>query len=313
MKRSTLIALILALFAANPLSADETWDILDKSMAAYNADGWTLSKGSNITSGSGFVVTQETGYVNIHKTAASFNNRHLFLIPTALTLAANTAYTFEIKARMQAINKDEFPDTPAPTSAGQGSGGFESNQISARLGNKTMAVHIKYGTEGCVSPTAVLNPEDINEKRVLNTTEWHTYRCVLSAEYSTYTVDNDGGREPVLENVATGSLSGSSIIKLGSESYHRCNMDIEYVKMATGDLTPSPTALDAAPAANTVSYTVNNGLLTVEEADAYTVYSISGQKTAEVTNNTAGQSVSLTPGVYVVKTNTGAALKVIVN
>lgn len=233
--RKTNIILVLILFVSN-LFATETWDILDKSMTTWNVDGglatnkaWTYTKGKYITD----APAQKSTYVNVTKTYAYKDYSYGFLTPQALSLQANTAYTFEVKARVKPIDKELFPDIAIP---GAGEGGFESNQISARLNNKNMAIHIKYGDAGegyvSVAPNLGHNEDEVYR---INTSEWHVYRFVFHADNLKYDVYIDDAEEAVFENVPTSGMTGSNILRLGAESTHRCNMDIEYVKMGTGD------------------------------------------------------------------------------
>jgi hypothetical protein len=69
------------------------------------------------------------------------------------------------------------------------------------------------------------------------------------------------------------------------------------------------TSTAITPAAKAeATYVVNNGILTVNGVDAYTVYSISGAKIADV----KGTSIDLLPGAYIVKTKGSGTLKVLV-
>jgi hypothetical protein len=218
------------------------WNIIDKPMSAWNINGgsnlnqaWTFTKSSQ-GSIPAAAVTQETDYVNISKTHTWNAYNYGFLTPPALTLSENTAYTFEIKARLHAIDKELWPDITPPET---GEGGFESNQISARLNNKNLAIHLKYGTdnEGSISIGDAQNPV---EKYILNTADWHRYRIVLHADNAAYDVYIDDMNDPIFENIATIATSGSNILRLGAETNHRCNIDIEYAKMGNGELIHHP-------------------------------------------------------------------------
>lgn len=235
--RKIYFFLALILLSGNFLLA-QTWNTLDKSMAAWNVnDGldynkaWVLAKGTSLTSNN-YSVTQGTGYVNIWKPYAAATNNYAFLTPPSLTLVSNTAYTIEVKARVKSIDKITYPDTEA---------GFESNQISARLNGKNLAIHLKYGTdnEGYVAVKPAVSHSD-NEKYKINTTEWHTYKVVFHADNLMYDVYVDNVADPIFENVATTAMTGTNIIRLGAESFHRCNMAVEYVKMGIGDFYSKP-------------------------------------------------------------------------
>ena len=258
----------ICVFAAFFLSAinlvtAQTWDILDKQMAAWNQNGgaatnkaWTSSQ-----AGSGILITQESGYVNITKTGTNATNNYAFLIPQVLTLSSNTAYSFAIKARVKPINKAGYPDAQSA---------FESNQLSARFNNKNLAIHLKYGdvNEGYISLSAGLSHGD-NDKYKINTSEWHVYRFVFYPDNSIYDVYLDDIVAPVFENIPTTSMTGSNIIRLGAESTHRCNLDIEYVKMGTGAFYSKPKIISvvlnaesqADDKAKTIAVTVNTILI----------------------------------------------------
>ncbi len=70
----------------------------------------------------------------------------------------------------------------------------------------------------------------------------------------------------------------------------------------------TPTALNYVNTAK-ATYSVVNGKLTVEGADAYQVYGINGVKVADAKSS---ESVNLATGIYVVKTTNGEVFKVIV-
>lgn len=236
MKKSIYL-LSLIMFISNLLFA-QTWNILDKSMASWSVGGglesnkaWVLAKGTSLTS-SNYSVTQGTAYVSIWKPYAAAANNYAFLTPPSLILVSNTAYTIEVKARVKSIDKNSYPDTEA---------GFESNQISARLNGKNLAIHLKYGTdnEGYMAVKPAVSHSD-NEKYKINTTEWHIYKIVFHADNLMYDVYVDNVTDPIFENVATAAMTGTNIIRLGAESFHRCNMDVEYVKMGTGAFYSKP-------------------------------------------------------------------------
>lgn len=258
MKKLNLF-ICLILFSGN-LFAAEIWNLLDKSMAAWNVNGgaatntaWIYSKSGQSNSGLASAVTQGSGYVNIMKTYTYPSFNYSFLTPVALTLQPNTAYTFEVKVRIKPIDKVLFPDMTPPAS---GQGGFESNQISARLNNKNMAIHLKYGDEsdGYMTLQAGVSHNE-EDKFKINTSEWHIYRFVFHADNLKYDVYVDSIEDPIFENAATTSMSGTNILRLGAESTNRCNMDIEYVKIGTGDFLSKPkiTSLSVSSDSHVVS------------------------------------------------------------
>lgn len=293
------------------LQAAENWNLIDKSMAAWNVSGgastntaWVYTKASSANSAISNAVTQGTGYVNIFKTYTNTGYNYAFLTPSPLTLQTNKAYTFEVKAKVNAIDKTAFPDIAPPSS---GSGGFESNQISARLNNKQMSINLKYGdaTTGYVTILAGLTHTDA-EKFVINTSEWHTYRFVLHADNLKFDVYIDGSEDPVFENVSTTSSTGSNILRLGAESPHRCNMDIEYVKMGEGDFGSKPkiTSLNVSSDSHivnnerTITATINTTLIADGEKLRLMLIDKDGNNAitaveATVNSNTATSSVTI--------------------
>lgn len=229
--KKTIFLLISFLFSGNLFFA-QTWNVLNKSMVVWNVNegldynkAWVLAKGTSLTN-TNYAVTQGTGYVNIWKPYAAATNNYSFLTPPPLTISYNTAYTIEVKARVKSIDKSAYPDTEA---------GFESNQISARLNGKNLAIHLKYGVdnEGYVAVKPAVNHTD-NEKYKINTTEWHIYKIVFHVDNLMYDVYIDDVADPIFENVSTTAMTGTNIIRIGAESFHRCNMDVEYVKMGAG-------------------------------------------------------------------------------
>jgi hypothetical protein len=227
--------------------AEETWNILNKSMAAWNVnDGqdynkaWSLSKPSNVPSS---VVTQQTGYVNITKTQCAANtSNYAFIVPPAMTVSSTSAYTVEVKAKLNSIDKTEFPDTES---------GFESNHISVRMNNKVMGIHLKYGSggEGYISLSPAISHAD-EDKYILNTSEWHRYRFVLHAGSEKFDMYIDDIEEAVWENISTTAMTGSNILRLGVETNQRCNMDIESAKVATGDFSSKSKIVSVVAAAD---------------------------------------------------------------
>jgi hypothetical protein len=217
----------------DPISA-QTWDILNRnfSVKAWNAaPAWTLE---NRDVPANF-VTQQDGYVNIRKMQAGGSYLYGFLTSPAVSVSANTAYTYEIKVRTHAIDKNEFPDALKPPS--NGTGGYESNHIAFRLNNKYMSIHLISGDETTgyiASHIADGTGPSYTERRALNTSEWHVYRLIFNADNKTYNVYVDG--ELIFEDVLLLGKSGTNYAKIGGESWQRCNMDIEYVRLGTGDL-----------------------------------------------------------------------------
>ena len=279
----------------DPLSV-QTWDILDRdfSVKAWNASpSWSLEKGGNIPTN---FVTQQTGYVNIVKTMAGGSNFYGFLISPAVSISANTAYTYEVKARTQAINKELYPD---------GNGGYEANQIGFLLNNKLMSICLINGDENTgyiASPIADgtgVSPS-YTTRFPLKTSEWHVYRLVFNADNTKYDVYvND---ELIFEDAPLFNKSGNNNVKIGGESWQRCNMDIEYVRMGTGDLVtgdkPKITAMDLSSDSH-----VENNARTIR-ITVNTINILNGEKLTASFCNEEGTEI-IDPIDIVINTNRG--------
>lgn len=237
----------------------QTWNILNRNFSVKAWDMspvWALEKGGSVAAN---FVTQQNGYVNVYKTQAYGSGYYAFLNSPEVALLPNTAYTCEVKARVKAIDKNEFPDVIKPTPSE--AGGFESNHIAFRLNNKYMSIHLIYGDEntGYIAPHVVdgtgISPSQ-TIKHALNTSEWHTYRMIFNADNTKYNIYVDG--QLVFEDVLVAGKSGSNMAKIGGESWQRCNMDIEYVRMATGDLVSGNKPRIASVALSSDSHIANN-------------------------------------------------------
>ena len=235
MKKISFILGLILIFG-NSLVA-QTWDILNRDFSVKdwnNSPEWGVENANGLPAN---LVTQQSGYVNINKTQAYRRSSYCFLISPEVTISSNAAYTYEIKARLKAIDKTEFPDVskPAPNVAG----GFESNHIAFRLNNKYMSIHLGYGNKntGYVAPHIIdgvgVGPS-YTTRYALNTSKWHIYRLVFNADNTKYNIYVDG--KLIFENVLVINKKGPNQLRIGAESWQRCNMDIEYVRMATGDL-----------------------------------------------------------------------------
>jgi hypothetical protein len=82
------------------------------------------------------------------------------------------------------------------------------------------------------------------------------YSIVFHADNLIYDVYVDDVVNPIFENVATTAMTGTNIIRLGAESFHRCNMDVEYVKMGAGDFLSKPKITSLSVSSD--SHVVNN-------------------------------------------------------
>lgn len=220
--------LVAFFFAAINLITAQTWDVLDKSMAAWNQSGgaatnqvWAVAQGSSADG----VATQQAGYINFIKTNAGSTARWAWVRPaTALAnLTTGTPYSIEVKARVHS------------TGIADNATNYEANQISLRLGGKNTAArfYLRYG-DG-VTGGSVNTVSGTSGGYRLNTSVWQVYQLVFHADHTKYDVYLSGVENPIFEDVAVSATGDQNGIYFGAESAHRCNMDVEYVKMGTGD------------------------------------------------------------------------------
>ncbi len=279
----------------DPVSA-KTWDILDRnfSVTAWNASpAWALEKATSIPAS---IVTQKNGYVNINKTQAAGSAAYGFLISPTVTVSANTAYTYEVKARTQAIDKEQFPDGNS----------YEANQIGVLLNNKLMSINLAHGNENTgyiASPIADGAGVGLSNttRYTLNTSEWHIYRMVFNADNTKCDIYVDN--ELIFEDAPLFNKTGNNA-KIGAESWQRCNMDIEYVKLGTGDLAtgdnPKITAMDLSSDSH-----VANNARTIR-ITANTINILNGEKlTASFTDKEGNKLID--PIDMLINTNKGTA------
>ena len=312
MKKSVFL-LALILFGSSSIFA-QTWDVLDKSMAAYNQNeglptnqAWAVAQGSS----AGSVTAQQTGYVSFTKTSTGQSGKWAWVRPaTALTAITNgLAYSVEIKARVKEINKTTFPDTSTD---------YEANQIALRMGGLKIAtpIYLRYGdgvTNGSVSTTSGAT----NAYKV-NTSDWQTYRIMLHPDHLKYDVYVAGVENPVFENIAIASTSDQNGIYFGAESRHRCNIDVEYVKMGTGDFFSKPSIATVALSrehhmtgnASTVTVTANTKAISdgeellfslVDGVGNVIVSSVSGAVASNVATANIEIPSNIVAGKYFVK------------
>ena len=220
---------MLTWLVAIPVFA-HTWDVLNKSMDAYNRDGglptneaWQVNQGGN----AGGIATQEENYVNFTKTKAGGSGSGCWAwIRPADALpepVAGTSYSIEVKARVHPVG---VPDDGSY---------IEANQMALRVGSKNIAapIYLKYG-DGVSGGSVSLVPGG-TDAYALNTAEWQVYRWVFHADHSRYDVYVEGVDGSVFEDVEVVSTGDANGVYFGAESYHRCNIDVMYVKMGTGD------------------------------------------------------------------------------
>ena len=224
MKRINFIIIALVLVAGSLFAAGETWDVLDKSFtvsANWNQDEGTLGKAfvRNAGGSSNAVVTPEDGYVNYHKTSTGQSGHWSWLRPNAiLPILPNTPYMIEAKVRIQPNAENHS---------------IEWNQISVRFGGRSLSVFLKHtdGETGSVSSAANTNAE--TQKHALNTSDWHVYRLIISADKLGGELYIDDMDTPVFTGLTTGTTGDQNGVYFGAEGQHRCNIDVEYAKVAT--------------------------------------------------------------------------------
>ena len=196
----------------------EVWDIIDKPMTAWDQDGgaavnraWEVFKGGSAAT----TIQQHSGYANFTKTSTGATGHWAWFRSQLLTAPASTIYTVEVKAR---VNQ------------------YGSNQISVRLNGRAVSIYLSYGDEN--SGYLVAAERVDGERYSINTSEWHVYRIILSADGQYYDLYIDGDTEPVYTNIPTYAKGDDNGVYFGAEGTHNCNIDIEYVKMAKGSLVP---------------------------------------------------------------------------
>jgi len=238
MKKLNYILVLIILFTNQLFAVEEIWDVIDKSMATWNQDGgnttnksWTYYKGTNIGAND-FSITQGSGFVNLTKTGVGGLSHSVLINSQNVAVTTNTPYTVEFKARINRIDKTLFPDESGV--------GYESNLISARINKKVMDLYLRFDADednekgtGYAYIEATIDPYE-DDLYYLDVSEWHLYRFVLSADNTQYDVYIDG--KLAFEGVSTiGMDSQTNILRFGANIRNRCNIDVEYAKMGTGD------------------------------------------------------------------------------
>lgn len=223
-KLKNALTFICLICLSHTLHAEgETWDIINKSMSAWDSNG---SSGTSLdeawTRTKTYVnVTQKEGYVNIERTGLVAS----YLTSTTAPATVKTgAYTIDVKVR---INQSNKTDTESA---------YEANVISICVGGKLMKIFLKYGDEtgGYIFDTPVAVHKN-SAKYMLNTSEWHVYRFVYHPATYTCDVYVDNSDEPVISGLKTHYDGSKNYIYLGADQNHYCNMDVEYVKFGTGN------------------------------------------------------------------------------
>jgi hyaluronate lyase len=209
MFRKWFIAFICLMLAMGPgfvmkpnkaSAAPVPWNLINDELNDYTLH-W-----ENFGTGGGS-VTQQDGYVTIldQSDKAHYLLRKSFTAPTG-------AFTFEVKAKVNAANT--------------------LNEFSIRSGSYLISFYLTYGTAG-KAQSSVSNP---SQTVTLDTTVYHTYRIVVHEDYS-YDLYVDGIQAWSGAPKLTGT--GSSVFKIGGDSLSSANLDLDYVRLGTGEMLPS--------------------------------------------------------------------------
>lgn len=223
-KNKTKLLFGIAFLAILPLishSANNAWDIIDKSMSAWNQNGDSHLNETWKQEKSYMTTTQMDGYVNLKKTSVVVD--YIKPSTTPSVTKANT-YTVDVKIK---TNASTIADTENI---------FEANMIAISIGGKLMKIYLKHGDEntGYIFDTPISIHKN-GQRYALNTAEWHVYRFVYNPTNYTYDVYVDEWDEPYISGLKTHYDGSNSYVRLGAEQNRYCNMDIEYVKFGTGD------------------------------------------------------------------------------
>ena len=260
-------------------AANEVWNIMDKPMDKWNQDGgdetneaWTYYAGTQL-SGSDWSVSQKEDFVRVVKTGVGGESHSMLINSQDMELSTGKAYTIEIEARINPLDKEQFPDEAGV--------GYESTLLSARINNKLTDLYLRYGDnpgevadnrKGYAYLTASLTPNE-DDLYYLDVSQWHKYRFVLSADHSIYDVYID--EKLVFEGIQTASMTNSSdIVRVGANARNRCNVDVRHVRVGEGDF-------NSVARISTVSVSSDShiaGTSRTISVQAYTILMSDGQK-----------------------------------
>jgi hypothetical protein len=175
------------------------WNMINDDLSNYTA-GW----GQSGTTGS---ITQNSGYVTIIDNKSSASGSYLYMIKNSFTPATG-AFTFEVRAKANASGT--------------------TNEFSVRSASYLVSLYLSYGTSG-VAQNKASSP---TKTFTLNTTIYHLYRIVVHSNY-TYDLYVDG----VLAWSGAANLgSGTNMFKIGGDNTPIANLDLDSVKMGTGEI-----------------------------------------------------------------------------
>jgi len=212
---------------------ESRWNVVDDEFGNYKAN-WAVSG----TAGS---AVQHDGFVSIADDKAGSSGSYFYLTRRYFT-APSGAFTFEFRGK-----------TTAPNTV---------SEISVRDKQYLISVYLKHGENG----TAQNKATSPTKTFALDTTIDHTYRVVVRPDF-TYDLYVDG---ELAWNGASSLGSGSDIIKLGGDNAYTAAFDLDYFKMATGEMSPwnaiDDEMSDAAERWSVGEETLGDGVVTVDGA-----------------------------------------------
>lgn len=202
--------------AANKI-AEANWDLLNADMADY-------AKTFKITQSSGVgTVTQKTGYINIFCNTVATSKNFVWVSPTsAPVLPKDGPFTVEMSVRLAGDVADD-----------------RANELSVRVDTtgKYFPIFLKYGdsTTGGVTNQGTFSGTEDKALIPVDTTKWHNYALVIDPVNKGYTVYVDGTKCLDIETSGWG-LTGADMVRVGADNKGRCNMDVQSMRVGTGDL-----------------------------------------------------------------------------
>ncbi len=203
-----------------PAATEANWDLFDADMADY-------TQSFKITQSSGVgTVTQKEGYINIFCDQVADRSKFIWVSPNdslAPVLPKGGPFTVEMSVRL----------------AGD-MAGDRANELSVRVNGtgKYFPIFLKYGDEstgGGVTNQGAFSGADIAAPVAVDTTSWHNYAMVIDPVNKGYKVYVDGTEILNIELSGWG-LSGADMVRVGADNKGRCNMDVQSMRVGTGDL-----------------------------------------------------------------------------
>lgn len=215
------LAMTLSLTAPAALAADAAVWSIDGSMNEDYTTVFKMGKGAQ----SDGAVTQEDGYINM-KTSRAMDQNYLYVMPMTMpTLSGQGVVVVEATIRLPGASE-----------------GGRANEFAVRhLGAKReFPLFLKYGTEeegGCV--TYFSSFDDAEKRYSLDTTKWHNYGLVIDpskvdeSSKPYYAIYVDGNK--VLETYSGWGSTAGDLVRIGNTSKYTCNMDVESMRVGTGE------------------------------------------------------------------------------